>query len=194
MKVYAIWAGEYPDEDVVHITDDYEVAKQYIDYVYDEYEAWIEEFDTDDVKINLRKKRKAYNNKLGFYCDMDIINENIRVERESFDTDNEEHDHFQNSKVDYNMSSEKLVAYVLADNKDQAKKIFIDMAAKYKYENAEYIQRIKKEVEECRLRRKDNYCVEFYAGKVGSFTVSNAKLNLDKLLNDSIEPNKEDEE
>lgn len=191
MKVYVISS----EIGVVYVADKYEIAKQYIDYVYDEYEAWIEEFDTDDVEINLNRKKEMYNCKLGFYCSLDIVDNNMRIEREPFNTDDYVNE-FQDGNVYCKKLSGELVAYILADNKDQATKIFLNKVKQYEHDNPEYIERVKNEVEERRRRsiewRKDYPNLEFYAGKVGSFTASNAKLSLDLLRSSSLDEEIED--
>lgn len=190
MKVYVIEVGEYSDRYVSHVTDNYEIAKQYVDYVCPD--ASITEFDTDDVKVDLRDMKKMYRGKIGFFCRMKFDGK-IDITRESFEEPwNEPFEWYENNKIHFNHAGEYSIS-LLAEDEDHAKKIFADKIAQYKYENMEHVQKVEDEIKREReeMERKGIKLMSFDLRKPRYLPTSNAKLKLDNLVNDSIKFNEE---
>ena len=127
MKIYVIEVGEYSDRYVSHVTDNYEIAKQYVDYVCPD--ASITEFDTDDVKVDLRDMKKTYRGKIGFFCRRKFDGK-IYITREPL----KRLEWYENNEMHFNHDGEYSIS-LLSEDEEHAKKIFADKIAQYKYKN-----------------------------------------------------------
>lgn len=153
MKVYVITIGEYSDMHVAHVTDDYEVAMEYVTAIDDDT-ACIEEFDTKELKADLKKRKKildTHTDKHIFYCSMDFDGFISILEYGLFECNI---DMLDNDKIDVDDYFGHYTMLITAKDKEHATKIFTDKVAQYKYENMEYIQKIKNEIEERKNKPK----------------------------------------
>lgn len=88
MKVYVITAGCYSDYHIVAVVEDKIIAEELLKNI-DDYDASIETYDTDFVKLDVISGRKPYrvDDKFEAHeCDLDyrlddVINQTIKIDR-----------------------------------------------------------------------------------------------------------------
>lgn len=152
MKVYVIEVGDAYDEytNILHVTDNYEMAKKYIEYLYPS--ANITEFDTDDIKKEYDKKQKEYGGKVVFFCRENQYG-TIYIKRENMvGAWSRSADHYKNDEIYVNHDGEYSL-YVLADNEDDAEEIFLKKVNKFKRDGK--IERMKKEAKQKKLQAEE---------------------------------------
>ena len=152
MKIYVIEVGYVYDEytDILHVTDNYEMAKKYVEYLYPS--ADITQFDTDDIKKEYDEKQKEYGGKVLFFCRENKYGE-IYIERKNMvGAWSRSADFYKNDKIYVNHDGEYSL-YVLADNKDDAEEIFFKKVNEYKRDGT--IERIEKEAKQKELQAEE---------------------------------------
>lgn len=123
MKVYVITKGDYSEYHICGVSLDKADAKVIAEKCSDEYvgEAKVEEYDSDEFQPFLKD---------GKFYRVWMVGETVNVERESIDY----FDLYPPNRVQYYSSNGRYQVYVIARDKNHAKKIGLDKIYQYKYE------------------------------------------------------------
>ena len=134
MKAYVITQGEYSDKHIVHITTDKKKAERYIEYnnarYVDRYywgNCYLEEYEIDDFEVDDTPIEKVNTWNIDVYD-----NGKIQVKRVCMC-------HREESRVeDYHCYTKpcfySVVVFTDDESEEKAKKIAVDLVAKYKAE------------------------------------------------------------
>ncbi len=121
MKVYVITSGEYSDYGICAVTLDKEQAELLkVRYSDKSDEAYIEEFDTDDYKIEVSENYKPMWN-VEFWTHNNAITRCYKIS----------HDNLRHGEIYANKWCYEVKVFVEAEDKEHAKKIATDIYMKW---------------------------------------------------------------
>jgi len=119
-KIYAVWKGEYSDRDIVFVTLDENLAKEYLDNVKD-----IDSYEYDNARIVVYEDAKEVP-RLMFECEFKY---------DTLELLDCYHSDFSEKEVIFYYPGRAFIdIYVLAKNKELAIKIASERVVQYKYD------------------------------------------------------------
>lgn len=152
MKLYAIEIEDVYNEStlILHVTDDYEMAKKYVEYLCPDADITV--FDTNDIKTEYDKKKMEYGGKIGFFCHKNRYG-TIYIKRENMAGEYSSNaDFYKNCEIYVDHDGEYSI-YLLADNEDDADEIFLKKVDEYKRDDT--IERTEKEAKQKELQAEE---------------------------------------